>query len=145
MDFKKLTQGERIVLIAGLLLIIDLLLLPWHKIDAVVVFGQTIGGGSIKAVEAPNAFYAVLALLVTIVMVGQIIATKLANAKLPDLPVSWGQVHMIAGIVVFVLLLIKLIIETTALGFGAYLGILLAGAVAFGGFSINKESTSRTF
>ncbi len=140
MDFKKLTQGERIVLVAGLLLIIDLLFLPWHHIDLGVL-----GSADRKGVQSPNSFYGVLALLLAIVMVGQIAATKLANAKLPALPIGWGQVHMIAGIAILVLLLLKLVVETDFLGFGAYLGILLAAAIAFGGFSINKESTSRTF
>ncbi|MEA2717959.1 MAG: hypothetical protein QOI56_1698 [Actinomycetota bacterium] len=138
MDFNKLTQGERIVLIAGVLLIIDLLVLPWHKISL---------GGLIDVnrtgVQSPNAFYGVLALLLTLVMVGVIIASKLAGAKLPDLPVTWGQVHLIAGILVFALLLLKLIVETNFLGFGAYLGLLLGAAVAFGGFSINKETATR--
>jgi len=140
MDFKKLTQGERIVLIAGVLLIIDLLVLPWHniKLGGLVDVNRT-------GVQSPNAFYGVIALLLAIVMVGQIIATKIANAKLPDLPIGWGQVHMIAGILVFALLLLKLIVETNFLGFGAYLGVILGAAMAFGGFSINKESSARTF
>jgi len=138
MDFNKLTQGERIVLIAGVLLIIDLLVLPWHNIElgGLVDVNRT-------AVQSPNAFYGVIALILTIVMVGQIIAAKLAGAKLPDLPIPWGTVHLIAGIAVFALLLLKLVVETNFLGFGAYLGLLLAAAVAFGGFSISKESTSR--
>jgi hypothetical protein len=143
MDFKKLSQGERIALIAGVLLIIDLLFLPWHKVST-VVFGQTISGTA-SAIESPNGFYGVLALLLTLVMVGVLIASKLANVKLPDLPIPLGQALMILGIAVFVLLLIKLLAETNFLGFGAYLGILLGAALAFGGFSINKESTSRTF
>ncbi|MEA2685610.1 MAG: hypothetical protein QOE93_805 [Actinomycetota bacterium] len=137
MDFNKVTQGERIVLIAGILLIIDLLVLPWHNIEL---------GGLVDVnrtgVQSPNAFYGVLALIITLVMVGVIVATKLANANLPDLPVPWGQVHMIGGIVVFALVLLKLIVETNFLGFGAYLAVLLAAAVAFGGYSIRKESAT---
>ncbi|MEA2901331.1 MAG: hypothetical protein QOH36_1218 [Actinomycetota bacterium] len=143
MDFKKLTQGEKIVLIAGVLLIIDLLFFAWHKVET-VVFGQTISGTA-SAIESPNGFYGVLALLLAIVMVGVVVATKLAGVKLPDLPIPWGQVHMIAGIAILALLLIKLLAETDFLGFGAYLGLLLGAAMAFGGFSINKESSTRTF
>lgn len=139
MDFKKLTQGERIVLIAGVLLLIDLLFLPWHSFEAL--------GGLVDAdrtgVQSPNGLYGVLALLITIVMVAQIAAAKLANARMPALPVTWGQVHMIAGIAVLVLLLLKLVVETTALAFGAYLGVILAAAVAFGGYTVNKESAPR--
>jgi hypothetical protein len=142
MDFKKLTQGERITVIAGLILIIDLLFLPWHKVST-VVFGQTISGTA-SAIESPNGFYGVLALILTIVLVGVILA-RLGGVKLPDLPAPLGQIIMIVGIVIFVLLLIKLLAETDFLGFGAYLGILLGAAVAFGAYSINKEGASRTF
>ena len=89
MDFKKITQGERIVLIVGVLLIIDLLFFPWHKID--------LGGGLVgvdvtrTGIQSPNSFYGVIALLITVVMVGQIIAAKMANATLPAMPVSWGR------------------------------------------------------
>ena len=41
-----------------------------------------------------------------------------------------------------VLLLIKLVVETDFLGFGAYLGVLLAAALAFGGFMVNKEAAA---
>ncbi len=135
MDFKKLSQGERIVLIAGVLLILDLLIFPWHNIDLAGLISVKRTG-----VQSPNAFYGVLALIVTLVMVGQIVAAKLANVTLPDLPVPWSQVHLIAGIVVFALLLLKLIVETDFLGFGAYLGVVLGAAVAFGGFTIRKEA-----
>ena len=135
MDLKKLSQGERIVGIAGLLLIIDLLVFPWHNIEL---------GGLVDVnrtgVQSPNAFYGVLALLLALVMVGAIIASKLANVKLPDLPIGWGQIHLIAGIAVFALLLLKLIVETNFLGFGAYLGVVLGAAIAFGGFTISKEN-----
>lgn len=139
MDLSKLTKGDKIVLAAGLLLIIDLLFLPWHKID--------LGGGllgisvSVKrtGVQSPNAFYGVLALIIALVMVAQIVVAKFTTAKLPVLPIPWSRVHLIAGAAAFVLLLIKLIVETDFLSFGAYLGILLGAALAFGGFTISKE------
>jgi hypothetical protein len=84
----------------------------------------------------------VVALLVTLVMVAHIVATKLANATLPDIPVPWGQVHLIAGCTVFGLLLIKLVAETDYTAYGAYLGVLLAAALAFGGFTVSKEAAA---
>lgn len=139
MDLKKLTQGERIVLIAGVLLIIDLLFLPWHSVET------AFGDFTRQAIEDPNGFYGVIALLLTIVMVAQVAAAKLGGVKMPDLPIGWGQIHLIAGVAVLALLVLKLVVETDALGFGCYLGIALAAAVAYGGFSINKESGARTF
>ena len=139
MDLSRLSQGERIVLVAGVLLIIDLLFLPWHSIDL---------GGAAKdlgvdttqsGVQAPNGFYGVLALILTLVMVVQIVLDKLTAVALPNPPVPWAQVHMIAGILVAVMLVIKLIAETDFLGFGAYLGVILGLAVAYGGYTIGQS------
>jgi hypothetical protein len=136
MDFNKLSKGERIVLIAGLLLIIDLLFLPWHRIKISDVLGVDV---SRTAVQSPNGGYGVLALLITLVMIGQIVAARFTSARLPRPPVPWGQVHMFAGIAVFALLLIKLLVETDFLGYGCFIGLILGAAVAFGGFTISKE------
>ena len=60
MDLNKLTLGDKILGGAGILLILDLLLFPWHSVDLGIV---TINR---QATESPNAFWGVLALLVTI-------------------------------------------------------------------------------
>ena len=137
MDLSKLTQGERMVLIAGVLLVLDLLFAPWHKID----LGATIPGIDLtrSGVQSPHSAYGVLALLLTIVMVGQIVAAKIMSASLPDPPVPWSRVHLVAGTAVAALLLLKLVVETDFLGFGAYLGVALGLAVAYGAFTLNRE------
>jgi hypothetical protein len=138
-DFSKLTKGDKIVLGAGLLLIIDLLFLPWHKISVAGIIDVSRTG-----VQSPNAIYGVLALLLALVMVVQVAVAKLTTAKLPEIPVPWGQVHLIAGAATFLLLLLKLLVETSSLGFGAYLGIILSGALAFGGYTISQEAKHAT-
>ncbi len=137
MDLNKLSKGDRIVLGAGLLLIIDLLFLPWHKID----LGGGLLGVSLKrtGVQSPNGGYGVLALIVAAVMVFQIVLAKLTTVKLPTLPIPWSRVHLIAGVVAFALLLLKLLAETNFLAFGAYLGLLCGAGLAFGGYTISKE------
>jgi hypothetical protein len=155
MDLSKLTQGEWIVLIAGVLLVLDLLFAPWHKID----LGASIPGigallpdpeGTLRdlgtvtrsGVQSPHSGYGILALLLAIVMVGQIVAAKLLSASLPDLPVPWSQIHLILGGGVAALLLLKLVVETDFLGFGAYVGVALGMAVAFGGVKIKQADSS---
>jgi hypothetical protein len=139
MDLSRLTQGERIVLLAGVVLIVDLLFLPWHSID----LGVEIPGldTTRSGVQSPNGGYGVLALLLTIIMVAQIIAAKLAGANLPDPPVPWSQVHVIAGSTVAILLIIKLVRETDSLGFGAYLGVLLGIVLAYGAYAFRREDS----
>lgn len=130
MDLTKLSLSDKIIGGAGIVLIIDLLFLPWHDID----FGF---GGSITrtAIEDPNAFWGILALLLTIAVVA-VVAVRVfkPETKLPDLPVSWDQAIFFASAAVAALLLLKLLVETSELGFGAFLGIILAGGMAYGGF-----------
>lgn len=135
MDLNKLTKGDKIVLGAGVLLIIDLLFLPWHKISLGGVLDVTRTG-----VQSPNSFYGVLALLLALVMVVQVVVSRLTSAKLPEIPLPWARVHLIAGIAAFALLLLKLLVETSSLGFGAFLGLILAAVLAFGGFIMNQEA-----
>lgn len=139
MDLTKLTKGDKIVLAAGIVLIIDLLFLPWHNIDV----GSGILGISVNVkrtgVQSPNAFWGILALLVAAVMVLQIILARFTSATLPTLPVPWSRVHLIAGAAALALLVIKLLAETEFLGFGCFLGLAAGAALAFGGYTKSKE------
>lgn len=125
---------EKIILGAGIVLIIDLVFFPWHDFDLVLVSITRSG------IESPNSFWGILALLVTIAMVALIVVTKFTTAKVPDLPVPQSQAMFIAGNVVLALLALKLLSETESLAFGAFLGILLAAGLAYGGFQMKKEA-----
>jgi len=172
---KRSTRGRRIVLISGVALILDLLFVKWQHIAGVA------GDGSSTGVESPNALPGVLAFLITLGMVGQIMATKVSQGTLPEAAVlvgteatgaeadrwaSWG--HLVAGLLVLTLLLVKLAADAIELGgdtgaiplgaetvrlivvasdgsltIGAYLGPVFGAALAFGGFSMRRASTAR--
>lgn len=132
MDLSRLSQGEKIVLIAGGLLLIDLLFLPWYDFDlGLVSFTRS-------AIESPKAIWGVLAALVTAAMVAAVVVTRFTTARMPALPL--GQAMFVAGVTVAGLLLLKLLLATDFLGTGAWLGVLLGGAVAYGGFLMRDES-----
>ena len=138
MDFSKLTLGDKIVGGAGIVLIIALLFFPWHSIDlGFETFTRS-------ATESPNGLWGILALLLTVVIVAVVLVRRLTTTKLPDLPVGWNQAIFYGCIAVLAFLLIKLISETDALGFGSYLSIVLAGAMVYGGFLISKEPDTAT-
>lgn len=134
---KGLSQGEQIVLIGGLLLIADLLFVPWHSADIPegleIAFDATRTG-----VQPPNPGYGVAAVVLTSVMIVQIVLATLLAVRLPAPGLPWEQVHLIAGIFVAVVLVIKLARETELLGFGAYSGVLAGVLVAYGGFRISQ-------
>lgn len=148
MDLNKLSLGDRIVAGAGILLFLDLLILPWHHVSvpSVTVAGTKIGGGSINrtALESPNAFWGVLALLVVVVVVAAVLVSRLSTANLPELPIAWNQAIFYGTIAVAALLVIKLIAETDALGFGCWLALVLAAGLVYGGFLISKQSEPAT-
>jgi hypothetical protein len=134
----KLSQGERIVLAAGVLLIVDLLFLPWHSAD--------LGGLDIDfdptrtAVQDPYPAYGIAAVVLTAVMVAQIVLARLMSVRLPDPGLPWPVVHLVTGIFVAVVLVIKLFRETELLGYGAYSGVLAGILVAYGGWTISREA-----
>jgi hypothetical protein len=138
----KLSQGERIVLIGGLALIFDLLVLPWHSIDlgALGVVNDIGFDTTRTAVQEPNAAYGLVAVVLASIMVLQIVLARLTPAGLPGPAVLWAQVHLIAGVFVGVVLLVKLFRQTDVLGYGAYSGILGGILVAYGGYRIAQEA-----
>ncbi|MFA5566571.1 MAG: hypothetical protein WC184_11160 [Acidimicrobiia bacterium] len=137
MDLNKLGMGEKISGGAGILLILGILILPWHHIS----FGP-FGSANIKAMSSPNAIWGILAFILALAVVGTLLAEKLANVELPEIPVSWVDARFYGGIAVLALLLLKLVVETSALGFGAWVNIILAAGLAYGGFAAKQESGS---
>jgi hypothetical protein len=132
-----LSAGERTVVVAGLLLILDLLFLPWHSVD---LGGLQLDVDTTRSgVQAPYGGYGVAAVVLTAVMIAQIALARLLAVRLPDPPVPWSQIHLILGIFVAVVLVIKLARETEFLGYGAYSAILAGILVAYGGYRIASE------
>ncbi|MBW3652160.1 MAG: hypothetical protein KY433_00935 [Actinobacteria bacterium] len=136
--FAKLSQGEWLVLVAGPLLIADLVFLSWHDIDLGNL--DRLVDTTVTAVEEPYAGYGIAAVVLTTVMIIQIVLARLLSVRLPEPPVPWSQIHLILGIFVAVVLVIKLVRLTDSLGYGAYSGVLAAILVAYGGLRISQEA-----
>jgi hypothetical protein len=136
-NLDKLSQGDRIVAGAGILLFLDLLIFPWHHVSA--GFGAFHVTVNRTALESPNGGLGVLAWLVTILVVVVVVVRKLTTARLPDLPIPWRQATFYGTIAVAALVVIKLIAKTEALGWGCYVAVLLAAAMVYGGFLLSKE------
>lgn len=139
MDLSKLALSDKLVIACGAVLVIDLLALPWHSVSA---FGVSV---SFTAIEERNAFLGLLALLLA-AAVTAVTAVRVfkPETELPELPVSWNQAIFFGSAGTAGLLVLKLLLETDFLGFGAYLGILLAGGMAYGGFLKSKEDEPAT-
>jgi hypothetical protein len=127
------SAGEKVVLGAGTLLVLDLFLLPWYHINIGGVFPI-----DRTALEPPVGWLAILAWLATLALLAQILIPRLSHQGLPQLSIPWSRIAVAEGGAVFGLLLVKFLV-TGYLGFGAWLGLVLAGAVAYGAWAANHE------
>lgn len=127
--FQKSSIGEKVILIAGPLLLIDSFL-PWYDVD-LGPFGSVTRSGW----ESPGAIWSILAVLAGLVSSGVVAARLFTTMQMPALPegVTWGRVHLGLGAAALLFVVIKLINESSYLGFGFYIGIILAIALAVGG------------
>ena len=150
MDADRLRTGEAIAGISAVVLFI-VMFLPWFGLDAEVpagaeeaaeAIGVTIPDTSFNAWESFD--FIDLVLLVTIVVaVGMAIATMAAQTT--ALPVAASGLTAGLGILSTLLVLYRVIDPPEGLGreFWAFIGLIAAGGIAYGGwYAMQEEGTS---
>jgi hypothetical protein len=132
--FKLLSMGEKIILIAGVVLFIDGFL-PWYSID-IGPLSWTRNGW-----ESPGAIWSILAILVGLAMACVVVLKNFTEGVIPDNMggFSWPKILLGGGVAALVLVVIKLLNESSSLGFGFYLGIIAAAALAAAGGLMYRE------
>jgi hypothetical protein len=141
-DLNKLTQSEKVICGSAVALLL-FSFFPW--------FGKF--GGSRNGWD--YFLFGVIPVFLGIIMAAQIAISRFTENKLPDPPLSWGQIHLIAGSLAALLVLLKLIIGDkigggSVLGtsiasltldrkFGIFLALLAAIGLAAGGFLKSRE------
>ena len=146
MDLNKLSTSDKVIAGSGLVLFIAYFL-PWFEVSVEGIEGIPGTGGSATANGSDVDFlWSTLPMLIGLVMAGVIIASKLFDVKLPDLPVTWGQAHLVLGCLAAFLVVLKLLIgEDSGFGFevsrsfGLFLAALAAIGLAVGGFLMFKS------
>ena len=136
--FMALGVGEKIIIVAGLVLLIDGFL-PWYSID----LGQ-FGNFTRNGWESPGALWSMLAVLIGLAMGAVVVLKGLTEVEIPDNVggVSWPKILLGGGVAALVLVVIKFLNESSNLGFGFYLGIVAAAALAAGGFLMFREESA---
>ena len=129
--FKGLGLGGQIIVVAALVLFIDGFL-PWYSVD-LGPFGSVDRSGW----ESPGAIWSMLAILIGLAMGGVLVARALmAAGTIPEniSGFTWPKINLGAAGVVALVILIKLVNESSYLSFGFYVGILCAVALCAGAF-----------
>ena len=133
--FGALSIGEKVIIIAGAILFIDGFL-PWYSVD----FGP-LGSITRSGWQSPGAIWSMLAIVIGLAMAAVVVLKGLTEVEIPDNVggQSWPKILLGGGVAALVLVLIKLLNESSFLGFGFYLGIIAAAALAVGGFLMFRE------
>jgi hypothetical protein len=136
--FMALGVGEKIILIAGVVLLIDGFL-PWYSID----LGQ-FGTFTRNGWESPGALWSVLAIFIGLAMGAAVVLKGLTEVDIPENVggFSWPKIMLGGGVAALVLVVIKFLNESSNLGFGFYLGIIAAAALAAGGLLMFREESA---
>src|SRR3989304_8454596 len=83
--FMALSIGEKIIIIAGLVLFIDGFL-PWYSVSASAeILGERISANwSANGWESPGAIWSVLAILIGLAMAAVVVLKGLTQVEIPD-------------------------------------------------------------
>lgn len=132
MDLTRLSTAHKIAIGGALVLLIDSFL-PWYSFDLGAL-------GSVSA-NAWDAAFLAWGGVVAGVAAGIVLALKATGKK----DVTAGdmgaeKIAMILGIVSLVLIVLRLLTETTGAAFGLFLGLIAAAAVAYGSYMASKEA-----
>lgn len=125
------------MVVAGGLLLISLAFFPWHRLAELRFLG---GDPTLTALQKPNQVQGTVAFLITVAMVTQVLMAKYGSQQMNPALV---KLQAPAGFAVLALLAWKLANTTEFLSIGAYLGMALAAALAYGGLILTQENTRR--
>lgn len=135
---KGLGVWEKVTLAAGAVLFVAGFL-PWYSISIGSVSFSRNGW------QSPGAMWSVLPILIGMALAAAVVVRKISDATVPQEigGVSWAKIHFGAGTAALVCVAIKFLNESSYLGFGFYLGLLAAAALALAGFWMYREENGR--
>jgi hypothetical protein len=143
MDLKKLTPGEMVIGVSGILLLIFSFFKWYGASGQAADIADALGvRSSSNGWQSPSAFLSIIAILIGIVMAAHVIVNKLAGVEMPERlgKIGWGVFYLAGGVIAFVFVLIKFIGNTDGTKIGIYLGLLTTLGLAVGGFLVAKET-----
>ncbi len=128
MKFDSVSRDDWILAGVALLLVIDLLFLPWFSISLGPI------SFTLTATDAPDGAFGILAVLSAIVLIADLGVERLSpGTALPNIGGSRTQTRFVlAGITaLFVVLKFVFNIHFSDFGFGFYLGVILTAGLVW--------------
>jgi peptidoglycan/LPS O-acetylase OafA/YrhL len=136
-DLNKLSTADKVIGASAILFLVALFM-PWYGLS----------GGSNNGWD--YFLTGILPLLIAAAMVAVIAIQRFTTTELPRPPIPWSQIHLIAGAVILVLLLLRVVItsDVEVLGesfdldrkYGLWIALIAAIGLGVGGYLKNQES-----
>ena len=129
--FKALSLPEQLIAGGGVLMLIASIFDWWSR-----------SGFGYNGWSRPGSIWSVLAILISIILAGVIVATRMGNMQMPALPqnLTWGQVWGGGAAAVVVLMLLKawriLDVPVGGFGIGFFIAVVATAMIAYGGFML---------
>jgi hypothetical protein len=141
---QEMTNGEKLMAGGGILLFI----FSWFKwFEQCFDFGFGIGERCATHHGWDN-FLSLLGVLIALALAVVVVLRRFGVANMPDKlgNLAWGQVYMIAGIVVFALILLQTLIgdDDADRTIFLWLSLLLSAAVGAGGYLSMQEERGKS-
>jgi hypothetical protein len=146
MDVSKLTQGEKIAGISGVLLLLIMFIFDWFSVEAAGGVGPSFGGNAWDTMELIRWILLLAALAaIALAIVG-------AQANEPNMPVALSAITAGLGILGVIFVIIRIIsppdgglgdLVDVNRSIGVFLGLIAVAGVAYGGWTaMQEEGTS---
>ncbi len=143
---QRFTLPEKITAAAGIVLLIGMFAFPWYHVGiaSITVGGHTFGGESFNSnvLKGPGSFFSIVALIVLIALLAEFFVRRLSSVQLPEIPIAWAAAEFFGALAVLALLVIKILFHIGDFGWGFYAVLVLAVAMAYGGFGISRDSST---
>lgn len=137
MNTANLTRDDRIIAVIALLLVIDLLFLPWFDISA----GPF--SVSLTATDAPSGWAGILAVLAVIALIVDLAIERMSpQTQLPSVSGSRVQTRLVLAGVVALFVFLKFIfnIHFSDFGIGFWIGVILTAGLVYLAMQARKTS-----
>jgi hypothetical protein len=135
LHLERVTREDWALATVAVLLILDLLVLPWFSFGATISVGSaTVSiGGSLSAVDAPDAWLGVLALLSCAFLAADLGFERLSpQTRLPSIATDRETTRFVLAVVAAGLIGFKFLVHLGRFGelaLGFWLAVLLVGAL----------------
>jgi hypothetical protein len=136
--FDSVSRDDWILAGVALLLVIDLLFLPWFSIS-LGPFSATL-----TATDAPDGAFGILAVLSAVVLIADLAVERLSpGTTLPNIGGSRTQTRFVLACVTALFVLLKFVfnIHFSDFGFGFYLGIILTAGLVWVAFQTRSGAS----